>query len=108
MRTRASCSATSPIRTIPKAAAKIASVARGDSHLELRRIAISHLAGQGQSFDAMVSIYDHETNVQVKQTILSQIAESSDSRAEQKLFDVAQSDPSPELRRTAIALLAER
>jgi HEAT repeats len=56
----------------------------------------------------LASVYDHDTDVQVKRIILSYLGVSEDPRATDKLFSIAQSDPSPDLRRGAIAYLAER
>lgn len=91
----------------PKAAEKILSVARSDTHFDLRRAAISHLAEQKQSFDTLVSLFDHESNLNARRALLAEIAESDDPRVEDKLSSIAQSDPDPSVRRSAIALLAE-
>lgn len=92
----------------PKAADKVLSVARTEPNADLRRAAISYIAEKEKSFDSLVALYDGDTDVQVKQAILSYIAESDDPRVNDKLFSIAQSDPSPELRRAAVSYLAER
>ena len=92
----------------PKAAEKVLSIARADPNLELRRAAISYIAGQDKSFDVLVSLYERDSDIQIKLAVLSYLADSDDSRVVDKLFSIAQSDPSPELRRAAIGHLAER
>jgi beta-lactamase regulating signal transducer with metallopeptidase domain len=92
----------------PKASEKVLSIARTDPNLELRRAAISYIADRDKSFDVLVSLYERDSDLQIKQALLSYLADSDDLRATDKLFSIAQSDRSPELRRAAIGYLAER
>jgi hypothetical protein len=70
--------------------------------------ALDYVAMRPNSFDMLVSIFDASRDQNRKRHILDLLAMSPDPRAGQKLFSIAQSDPDPELRRTAVDYIAFR
>ncbi len=71
-------------------------------------MAISYIGAQANSFEALASVFDHDTNPSVRMEALSYLGASTDPRATDKLFSIALNDPSPEIRRDAVSYLATR
>lgn len=85
-------------------------IARGQQDADLRLLAIHRLGDIGGDtvYDALSSIYATERDTQVKVRILRSFADMHNSpRAAARLLEIAQSERSPELRRTAIRWLAD-
>jgi HEAT repeat protein len=77
---------------------------------ELRLLAIHRLGdiGGDSVYDALASMYASERDTQVKLRILRSFADMHNSpRAGARLLEIAQSEPSPELRKTAIRWLSD-
>ena len=55
----------------------------------------------------LISLYDGESNLQVKATLIRAFGESQQKAAVRKLIQIARSDPSIELRKLAVRLLGE-
>jgi beta-lactamase regulating signal transducer with metallopeptidase domain len=91
-----------------QASEKMLSVARTDPDPELRRHAIDYIAGSPNAFDTLVNLYDNSRDMEIKRHVLDYIGGSSDPRALQKLFSIAQSDPDREMRRAAVDYIAGR
>lgn len=97
---------------------KLVSVARSDPSTELRQNAIHWVAQRGpDSTNLLIQLYDTEKNTEVKLNLLHGIAQrarktgpdSADSAtALRKLEEVAKSDPSVEMRQSAVHWIAQR
>ncbi|MCM3901455.1 MAG: HEAT repeat domain-containing protein [Pyrinomonadaceae bacterium] len=93
----------------PGAQARLLNLARTESNPELRKRAIHVLAERGEAvIGDLLSLYDSERAPEVRRTVLQALSEIKSSRVEDKLFAVASSDESLDLRRQAIRLLGER
>jgi HEAT repeat protein len=86
---------------------KLMQIAKGDPSIELRQSAI-HWVGERSGAEVVISLYDSQTNPEVKQSLLHSLAQKQSDAAIKKLGDVARTDPSTELRQTAIHLIAQR
>jgi predicted Zn-ribbon and HTH transcriptional regulator len=91
-----------------QAADKLLSIAQSAAEPELRRHAIDYIAGRPKSFDALVTLYDNSREPEIKRHILDYLGSSTDPRALDKLFAIAQSDPNRELRRLAVDYIGAR
>ncbi|MDQ3805030.1 MAG: HEAT repeat domain-containing protein [Acidobacteriota bacterium] len=96
----------------PRARARITEVARargGDR--ELRRTAVRILVdddeGRTAAAELLISLYDAETDAELKADILRALAETKQKSGLRKLLDVARRDPDVELRKRAVSLLGE-
>ncbi len=87
---------------------KLLSIARSDAEPQLRRHAIDYIASKPKSFDTLVTLYDNSREPEIKRHILDYLGSSTDPRALDKLFAIAQSDPDRELRRAAVDYIAAR
>jgi len=92
-----------------KGQAQLLEIARTDPNTELRRQAIHRLADRGEAVvEDLIKLYDSERQPEVRRTVLQSLSEIKSARVEDKLFEVARSESSVELRRQAIRLLGER
>lgn len=93
----------------PGAAAQLLSLAKTEPNLELKKRAIRQVAERGESAIAdLFALYDSESSVEVRRTVLQSLGDSKSTRVEDKLFEVARQNRNVELRRQAIRLLGER
>jgi hypothetical protein len=91
---------------------KILQVAELDPSIDLRQAAIhsiSEIKGE-RSLDILIALYDKEKNEEIRGSILYWLGRSAKAGYEQKralakLFSVARTDPSPEMRRQAVYCL---
>jgi HEAT repeat protein len=96
-------------RSDPRAQAKLLEVARKGETPELRIEAIRRLGERGRiSIEDLLTLYSSETNVSIKQGLIRVYAETDDPRARVKLFEIAKSGDSPDLRLYAIRRLGEK
>jgi len=58
--------------------------------------------------DDLLKLFDAETNADVKRSVLQSLSEIKSTRIEDKLFEVARSNQTPDVQRQAIRLLGER
>ena len=92
-----------------RAREKLLQIASQGETPERRLEAIRRLGGHGRiALDDLIKLYTAETNLQIKQGLLRAFAESNDPRALAKLFDIARSGESIELRGYAIRRLGEK
>ncbi|HEU0251387.1 MAG TPA: HEAT repeat domain-containing protein [Pyrinomonadaceae bacterium] len=92
-----------------RAQARLLEVARTETNNELRKTAIRVLGERGEAaIDDLLKLFDSEQTPDVKRTVLQTLSEIKSTRVEDKLFEVARSNDSIELRRHAIRLLGER
>lgn len=75
-----------------------------DSTVELQRSAVSNLSRfrTAEGTDALISLYDNARDDAVKDEIISGLARSKERRAADKLLNIAQNDPNPKMRRSAV------
>ena len=93
----------------PRAQARLLEVARGDANPELRKQAIRVLSERGEAaVDDLLKLFDSEQTPDVKRSVLQTLSEIKSTRVEDKLFEVARSNDSIDVRRQAIRLLGER
>ncbi|HEY8410559.1 MAG TPA: HEAT repeat domain-containing protein, partial [Pyrinomonadaceae bacterium] len=93
----------------PRAQARLLEVARTDPNAELRKTAIRVLGERGEAaVDDLLKLFDTETNADVKRSVLQSLSEIKSTRIEDKLFEVARSNQTPDVQRQAIRLLGER
>lgn len=84
-------------------------VAKNDPDLESRRTAIRQLGHRGEAaVDELLKLFDSETNAELRRTVLKSLSEIKSTRVEDKLFEVAKSNDTVDVRRQAIRLLGER
>ena len=87
----------------PQAVEKVLAIARTDANQgHSRPRARLRCHETKQSFDTLVSFFDASRDPDTRRHIVELLGMSRDPRAGQKLFSIAQSDPDPELRRTAV------
>ena len=92
-----------------RAQARILEVAKTDPNPELRKQAIRVFSERGEAaVDDLVKLFDSEQAQDVRRAVLQTLAELKTPRAEEKLFAVASSNDSVEVRKQAIRLLGER
>lgn len=93
----------------PRAQARLLEVARGDANPELRKQAIRVLSERGEAaVDDLLKLFDSEQTPEVKRAVLQTLSDIKSTRVEDKLFEVARSNDSIDVRRYAIRLLGER
>ena len=93
----------------PRAQPRLLEIARTDTNSELRRSAIRVLGERGEAaIDDLIKLYDSERIPEVRKSALQSLSEIKTPRVEDKLFEVARTDESMDLRRTAIRVLGER
>lgn len=75
-----------------------------DSNIELQRSAVSNLSRfrTAEGTDALISLYDNAKDDAVKDEIISGLSRSKERRAADKLLNIAQNDPNPKMRRSAV------
>ncbi|HET9477991.1 MAG TPA: HEAT repeat domain-containing protein, partial [Pyrinomonadaceae bacterium] len=96
-------------RDDPRARAKVWDVARKDPMPELRSYAIRNLRGDDdeQAMVQFIALYDAEQSQLVKAVLIRGLSMSKHQVAIRKLMTIARSDPSVELRKTAIRYLGQ-
>jgi HEAT repeat protein len=93
----------------PRAQSRLLEIARTDTNPELRRSAIRVLSERGEAaIDDLIKLYDSERIPDVRKAALQSLSEIKNNRVEDKLFEVAKTDESMDLRRQAIRVLGER
>jgi HEAT repeat protein len=93
----------------PRGQARLLEIARTEANPELRKTAIRVLSERGETaVDDLLKLYDAEQVSDVKRTILQTLSDIKSPRIEDKLFEVAKSNETLEVRRQAIRLLGER
>lgn len=73
--------------------------------ISTRRRAVQHAFRGGSSVADIVKLYDETTDTQLKDAIVSALAESGERQATDKLMDIARKDESMAMRRKAIGIL---
>jgi HEAT repeat protein len=92
-----------------KGYARVLEIARNDANVDLRKQAIRVLSNKGEgAIDDLLKLYDAEQAPEVKRAVLQSLSEIKNTRVEDKLFEVAKSGETVELRRQAIRILGER
>jgi HEAT repeat protein len=93
----------------PRAHARVLEIARTDPNVELRKTAIRALSERGEAaVDDLLKLFDSEQSTDVRRTVLQSLSEIKSTRVEDKLFEVARSNETLDVRRQAIRLLGER
>jgi HEAT repeat protein len=93
----------------PRAQARLLEVARTDTNVELRKTAIRVLAERGEAaVDDLLKLFDSEQSAEVKRAVLQSLSDIKSTRVEDKLYEVAKSNDTVDVRRQAIRLLGER
>ena len=87
---------------------KISTVARTESNMDLRRHAMDLMFTGAESYETLVAMFDSTTDPDLRRHALDLLSSSSDRRVLDKLFSIAQSDPSGDLRRHAMDLISSR
>lgn len=82
-------------------------LARDPAHpATTRRRALQHAWRGGTPVAEIVKVYDETTDAQLKDAVLSTLAESGEQQATDKLMAIARSDESGPMRRKAVAMLS--
>jgi hypothetical protein len=76
-----------------------------DQRTQERRRAVHHAYRAGASVADLVAVYDGTTDPQLKDAVIATLAESGETRANDKLMHIARNDDSRVMRRKAIAAL---
>jgi HEAT repeat protein len=93
----------------PRAQARLLEVARTDTNPELRKTAIRVLSERGEAaVDDLLKLFDSERAPEVRRAVLQSLSDIKSTRVEDKLFEVARSNDTIDVRRQAIRLLGER
>ena len=93
----------------PKGQARLLEIARSETNPELRKSAIRVMSDRGEAaVDDLLKLYDAEQVGDVKRSILQTLSDIKSTRVEDKLFEVARSNDTLDVRRQAIRLLGER
>src|SRR5215216_1386050 len=83
----------------PRAQARLLEIARTDTNTELRKTAIRVLSERGEAaVDDLLKLFDSETAPDVKRTVLQSLSEIKSTRVEDKLFEVAKSNDTMDVR----------
>jgi len=94
---------------IPRAQVRLLEIARSDTNSELRKTAIRALSDRGEAaVDDLLKLFDSEQSADVRRAVLQSLSDIKSTRVEDKLFEVARSNDSVDVRRQAIRLLGER
>jgi HEAT repeat protein len=92
----------------PRSQVRLFEVARSDTNSDLRKTAIRALGERGEAaVDDLLKLFDSEQSSDTKRTVLQSLSETKSTRVEDKLFDVAKSNETMDVRRHAIRLLGE-
>ena len=93
----------------PRAQAGLFEIARTETTHDLRKTAIRVLSDHGEAaVDELLKLYDSEQSPDLRRTVLQALSETKSTRVEDKLFEVAKSNDTMDVRRQAIRLLGER
>jgi HEAT repeat protein len=93
----------------PRAQARLLELARNEQNQDLRRQAIRLVGERGEAaVDDLLKLFDSEQVPDVKRAVLQSLSEIKSTRVEDKLFEVAKSSESMDVRKQAIRLLGER
>ncbi len=93
----------------PRAQTRLLELARTEPNADLRRQAIRVIGERGEAaIDDLLKLYDSEQAPEVKRAVLQSLSEIKSTRVEDKLFEVAKSSDSMDVRKQAIRLLGER
>ena len=76
-----------------------------DYPVALRRRAVQHAFRGGAALSDVVKVYDETTDPQLREAVISALADSGDRAALDKLMSIARTDESPQMRRRAINAL---
>jgi HEAT repeat protein len=91
-----------------RAKQKIWEIARQGETPEVRIEAIRRLSDHGRvPLDDLIKLYDSESNLAIKQSLLRSFADNKDPRAQSKLLDIARTADKMELRGYAIRQLGD-
>jgi HEAT repeat protein len=92
-----------------KGYARVLEIARNDANVDLRKQAVRALSDKGEgAIDDLLKLYDAEQAPEIKRAILQSLGAIKNSRVEDKLFEVAKSGETVDLRRQAVRMLGER
>jgi len=93
----------------PRAQARLMEVAKTESNPELRKQAIRVLSERGEAVvDDLIKLFDAEQVSDIRRSILQTLSEIKSAKVEDKLFAVATSADTLDVRKQAIRLLGER
>ncbi len=96
-------------REEPRARAKLLEIARSGDTPEIRVEAIRRLSDRGAvALDDLLQLYNSETNVDIKRSLLRAFADNKDPRAQAKVLEIARSGESVEMRAYAIRVAGGR
>lgn len=76
-----------------------------DQPIATRRRAVTHAYRGGTPVSEIIKVYDETTDTQLKDAVMSALAESGEKAATDKLMQIARMDESPQMRRRAISML---
>ncbi|HSB26878.1 MAG TPA: HEAT repeat domain-containing protein [Pyrinomonadaceae bacterium] len=92
-----------------RAQSRLLEVARSENSPELRKQAVRALSERGETaIDDLFKLFDAEQSTDVRRTVLQALSEIKSPRVEDKLFAVASSNDTVEIRKQAIRSLGER
>jgi HEAT repeat protein len=93
----------------PRAQSRVLEIAKSEVNPDLRKQAIRVLSERGEAaIDDLLKLFDSEQSVDVRRTVLQALSDIKSPRVEDKLFAVASSNDSVDVRKQAIRLLGER
>src|SRR5215204_1198000 len=93
----------------PRAQARLMEVAKTESNPELRKQAIRVLSERGEAVvNDLIKLFDAEQVSDIRRSILQTLSEIKSAKVEDKLFAVATSADTLDVRKQAIRLLGER
>jgi HEAT repeat protein len=87
---------------------RMIAIAKNGADAELQRAAVGRLAGvKGDvGISALIEIYDSTGSDQLKEELISRLAQSQSRQAMEKVLAIAKNDPNPRLRRLAVRRLS--
>ncbi len=93
----------------PRGQARLLEISRTETNPELRKSAIRVMSDRGEAaVEDLLKLFDSEQSADVKRAILQTLSDIKSTRVEDKLFEVAKSNDTTDVRRQAIRLLGER
>jgi HEAT repeat protein len=93
----------------PKAQARLLEVARSDGNAELRKQAVRVLGERGEAaVDDLLKLFDTDQVPEVRRAALQSLSEIKSTRVEDKLFEIARSNDTVDIKKHAIRMLGER
>ena len=96
-------------RDDPKARAKILEIAKLGETPEIRIEAIRRLADHGRiGMDDLLQLYNSETEIKIKQSLLRAFADNNDPRGRAKILEVARTNGDLDLRKYAIRIVGDQ